>query len=146
PPQRGEVHRLVHQAFAKSAVAEPRAGHRPAALALLGERDADRVADRAALDAVRVKIAQVQVLAAAAAAAHAVGAAEDLGEEQERLAAIGEEVAVAAMIAEHAVATAVERRGDGDCGDLLADAGVGGAADPTAGELIEQHLLEAADC
>ena len=71
--------------------------------------------------------------------------AEDFGQQQEHLAAIGEEVAVAAMIAEHAVAAAIERGGDRDGVELLADACVGGAGDAPAGELIEQHLLEAAD-
>src|SRR5262249_58601779 len=61
------------------------------------------------------------------------------------LAAIGDEVAVAAMIAEHAVAVTIERRRDADGRDLLAEAGVGGAGDAAARELIEQHLLEPAD-
>ncbi len=49
------------------------------------------------------------------------------------------------MIAENAVARAVERRGDADGRDLLADAGMGRPADATERELIEQQLLEAAD-
>src|SRR5262249_43967896 len=145
PPQRGHVHRLVDEALAERAVAEPYARHRAAALPLLGERDADRIADRAAENPVRIEIAQMEMLAAAAAAADAVGTTEDLGEQGKHLAAIGEEMAMAAMVAEHAVARAVERGRDRDGGDLLADAGVSGAGDASARELIEQQQLEAAD-
>src|ERR1051325_12128640 len=52
---------------------------------------------------------------------------------------------MAAMVAEHAVAGAIEGGGDRHGGDLLADAGMRGAGDVPARELVEQHLLEAAD-
>ena len=144
-PERGNIHRLVDEALAEGAVAEPGAGYGAAAPGLLRQRDADGVADTAALHAVGIEIAPVQVLAAAPPAADAVGPAEDLGEKRKDLAAIGEEMPVAAMVAEHAVARAVERSRDRDCGDLLADAGVGRAADAAGGELVEQHALEDAD-
>src|SRR5262249_9485733 len=145
PPQRGDVHRFVDDTFAERAVAEPGAGDGAARPRLFRERDADRIADGAAEHSVGVEIAQLEVLTATSPAADAVRPAEDPGEQRIDFTAIGEEVPVAAVIAEYAVARTVERGRDGNGRDLLADAGVGGTGNTSERELLEQHLLEVAD-
>ena len=82
---------------------------------------------------------------AAATRAHAAWLPQDLEVEPLHLAAIGEEVTMAAVVAEHDVARAIERRDDtgGDC--FLANASVRRTGQRAGCEQVEQRLLEEAD-
>ena len=79
------------------------------------------------------------------AAANALGQAHDFGDETLRVAAVGEIVAVAAMVGADHVAVEIES-GDDTRGDgLLADAGVHGAAQLPLAEEIQQVGLDRSD-
>ena len=86
----------------------------------------------------------MQVLAAAAAAADAVGLAHQLGEERGEIAAGGEEVAVAAVRAEDGVARA-EPAEEPDRDRLLADRGVRRPREQPLRVELQELLLGAAD-
>ena len=87
------------------------------------DADADGVADAGADDAVGAEQADgavVEMHRAAAAAADAVGLAEELGHHTAGIGALGQRVAVAAMGRGHPVGRA-QMRADADAGRLLAD-------------------------
>ena len=149
----GEVQRLVEGAVVGGAVAEEGDADIVAAAAPGGEADADGVADAGADDAVgaeQADAAVIEVHGAAAAAADAVGLAEELGHDPAGIGALGQRVAVAAVGGGDPVGRA-EVGADADAGGLLADievekagrlaAAAGGLGDGLeAAE--EHHLLE----
>ena len=84
------------------------------------------------------------VLRAALATAVAAGLAEELGHEPVRIATLGEQMAVAAVRADHPIVGAQRQaRADGD--RFLADVGMRRAADAAVAHQREHALLEGAD-
>ena len=151
-----DVERLHQNPLVGGAIAEE--GDRDATIAveLCSERRADRKADAAADDTVRADDAAAEVgnvHRAAAAFADAVLAAEDLGDQELGIAALGEEVTVPAMRAGDPVAIG-EMRADADGDRLLADiqvhragqlAGMGGGSEGLFHFADEEHLAGRAE-
>ena len=146
-PQGGEVERLPEGALVRGAVAEDaeRRVFRPEVVAReahpRGEREVapdDPVAAHEAL--LRVE----HVHRAAAALAHAVLAAEQLGHDVVRVRPARERVAVGAVGGDQVVVVAHRAHGADD-GGLLADREVQEAADLRLGVHLARALLEAAD-
>ena len=141
----GEVHALVEVALVGRPVAEHR--HRNPALALGRERRPGGGGDTPADDpeAAHEAVLDVDhVHRPGAAAAHAGGAAEHLGDQRVGVGALGERVPVAAIRAGEPVA-GLERRAHADRHGLLAGAQVGGAVDLALEEQALHLGLEPAD-
>ena len=98
----------------------------------------------AALNTIRVEAPVMQVLASADATAHARRLPHDLRDQAIDLIAVRQEMSVATMVREHRVAIAQERHDRGP-GELLANAGVHCAEQPTFREERQQAALGGAD-
>ena len=119
----GEVQRLVKAAMIGGAVAEEGDADVVAPLLAGAHADADGMADAGGDDAVGAEQADravVEMHRAAAAAADAVGLAEQLGHHTSGIGALGQRVAVTAMRGGHPVGRP-QMRADADAGRLLAD-------------------------
>ncbi len=143
-PEGRQVHALVERAAVGGAVAEEREDH--LARLPLPDREADTRGQDAARreDAVGAEVAHGRVgdvHRAALAVADAVRLAVELGHEAPERAALGDEVAVAAVRREDVV-VGPERRARADGDGLLAYRGVEEAWDPAAGEQLAHALLE----
>jgi hypothetical protein len=145
-PQRGEVERLQQRALGHRAVAED--AHRdPVAVPAEGPAEAggDRraVADGAAgTPDAGGQVGRVE--RAGPPTVDAAGAAGELGEKPGRVAPPGQEVTVAAVVAQQGV---VGAQGGAHAGrdPLLPDAGMDAAGDVTGAHQVDAPLLETAD-
>ena len=146
-PERRQVHRLAEVAGVGGAVAEHADGDRVFALEVGGERQPGGDRQVAADDPVAAHEAPLgveDVHRAAAAAAGAVDAAEELGHHPLGVGAAGDRVAVGAVGADQVVLVA-HHRGGADDRRLLADRQVQEAAGFGPLVLAPRLLLEAAD-
>ena len=137
----------MEDALVVGAVAEERHDHLIAAFELDRERGADRERHGGADDAVRAQDVELQVghvHRAAEAPAIAGLAPHELGHHAVGAGALGDAVAMAAVVARDVVVVAQMRAG-ADRDRLLADVAVRGALDRARLELLDHALLEGAD-
>ena len=146
-PQRTDVQALVEDAFVGRAVAEESDADRAVAAHLVGQRRAGADADAGADDAVRAEDVEVEVgdvHRAAEAFAIAGDAPHQLGHHLGERGALGDAVAVAAMMAHDEIVLA--ERGAGARGHrLLPDVAVGRPLHQAFLEQVDHALVEAAD-
>jgi len=143
-PQAGEIQAFVERALTKRTIADKSQDDIAGFLGFFGQGHARRDGGEATLDAVGVKIAPLNVLAAAAPANQAGGLAHQFGGEAIGVAAIGKEMPMTAMIAPDDVIRVSNRKYPG-CIGFLTDIGMGGAKQLAGGKLGQRALLEAAD-
>ncbi len=134
---------LVNYSFTQRAIPQEGDHDRAAAFMLLCNCHAGRQRDRTAQDAVGEEIAPVQVLGTSATAAHSAGFAHQLGEERVRLSAIGQEMTVAAVVADHYIIFQDVIQHTGGIG-FLTQVSVGSAGEYPFREILQYRLLEPA--
>ena len=147
PPGGGEVQRLVGRPLVGCAVAEEDDRDAVGAKHLRGERGAAADWHRRADDAVAAEDVQLEVgdvHRAAEAPAVAGAAPEQLRHHRVQVAALGDHVAVAAVVADDVVVP-LQDAGDADGDRLLPHAAVRCAEDRALLEKVGRALLEAAD-
>ena len=144
---RCEIEALVQDALGKCAIAKEDGGDGASLLHLMRERTADCDGQAGTDDAVRPEHADSRIRdvhRAAAALAHALGPAHDLEEEAVEVEALGQCVAVAAMIGGERIG-GLERRAHARSDALLADREMNEARHFAVGEKLGKTQLGLAD-